>query len=69
MTWLRREPVPIILVLEPLLLGAAPESVVPVICVLLVVITLALVLLPHVKRYYEPVVRGAEKDASHIKRE
>lgn len=57
MTWLRREPVPLTLVLEPLLFGVLPQSVLPVVLVMLVAIGVALALLPyHVLRYYDHIL-------------
>ena len=56
MTWLRREPIPLTLVLEPLLFGVLPQSVLPVVLVMLVAIGVALALLPYVLRYYDHIL-------------
>ena len=57
MTWLRREPVPLTLVLEPLLFGVLPQSVLPVVLVMPVAIGVALALLPyHVLRYHDHIL-------------
>lgn len=69
MTWLRREPVPITLILEPLLFGFVPQSVVPVILVLLVAVSLALALLPHVVRYFDEIAAPFKQEIGHTKRE
>ncbi|EKM81725.1 hypothetical protein AGABI1DRAFT_126087 [Agaricus bisporus var. burnettii JB137-S8] len=67
MTWLRREPVSITLVLEPLLLGVLPQSLVPVIIALLLVIVLALVLLPPVKRYFNEIAAPFIQEFDRVK--
>lgn len=56
MTWLRREPIPLTLVLEPLLFGVLPQSVLPVVLVMVGAIGVALALLPYVLRYYDPIL-------------
>ena len=56
MTWLRREPIPLTLVLEPLLFGVLPQSVLPVVLVMLVAIGVALALLPYVLRYHDHIL-------------
>ncbi|KXN87427.1 hypothetical protein AN958_08858 [Leucoagaricus sp. SymC.cos] len=69
MTWLLRQPVPITLVLEPLLFGAVPQSVVPTIFVILGAIALALVLLPYVLRHYGQAIREVKQEVIHAKQE
>jgi len=56
MTWLRRESIPLTLVLEPLLFGVLPQSVLPVVLVMLGACGVALALLPYVLRYYDPIL-------------
>lgn len=69
MTWLRHEPVPITVVLEPLLLGVVPQSVVPVIFVLLAAIGVTLVLLPYVQSNFGHLVDKVQREITHAKRE
>ncbi len=69
MTWLRYEPVPVTLVLEPLLFGAIPQSVVPVILTLLVGIGVALMIAPYMVRYYESIVTPPKQKDTGRKRE
>jgi len=56
MTWLCCEPIPLTLVLEPLLFGVLPQSVLPVILVMLVAIGVALAILPYVLCYYNHIL-------------
>jgi hypothetical protein len=69
MTWLRREPVPITLVLEPLLFGVLPQSLVPVIIALILVIVLALALLPPIVRYFDEIAAPFRQEFDRIKQE
>lgn len=69
MTWLRREPVPITLILEPLLFGVVPQSVVPVILLLLAAIGVTLVMIPPVMRYYDSIAAPFKQEIVQNKRE
>ncbi|KAF9447830.1 hypothetical protein P691DRAFT_730784 [Macrolepiota fuliginosa MF-IS2] len=55
MTWLRREPVPVTLILEPLLLGVVPQSVVPVITLLSGAVAMMIMIMPTAVGYYNTI--------------
>lgn len=69
MTWLRLEPIPLTLVLEPLLFGVLPQSIVPVLLVMVSTIGIALVLLPYVLQYYENLLKDIRQRNTHTKQE
>lgn len=69
MTWLRLEPVPVTLILEPLLFGVIPQSVVPVIMMLLVGVGVALMIAPYLVRYLDSIVAPLNQEGTGGKRE
>ncbi|KAF9444881.1 hypothetical protein P691DRAFT_777949 [Macrolepiota fuliginosa MF-IS2] len=69
MTWLRREPVPVTLILEPLLLGVVPQSVVPVIVLLSVAAAMMIMIMPTAMRYYNTIAAPFKQGILRNKRE
>ncbi|KAF9444888.1 hypothetical protein P691DRAFT_735836, partial [Macrolepiota fuliginosa MF-IS2] len=69
MTWLRREPVPVTLILEPLLLGVVPQSVVLVITLLSVAVAMVIMIIPTAVRYYDTIAAPFKQDLLRSKQE
>jgi hypothetical protein len=57
------------LILEPLYFGVVPETVLPIVAILVPVVILAGILAWFVNRYLEPLVKDARRELDALKRD